>query len=186
MHTHTHTHIILCKLQMMHEVMYTQFLGTVCTCFAFFISGIKELSHANVVSHCIILSAWIQFLLCVCVRARATLPAKANLGHSNLTHHEPKCYLEQDWLHFVLPLTHLPLLCEYFWLCSLRTQQIQRWMMPQLMQAWHHFRLLTQTLCILSACPLMFAVNDNDNYNNNNNNNNNNNCIVANNNNQWT
>ena len=190
--THTHTYI-LHKLHMMHEVMYTQLLGTVYTCYAFFKPGIMEPSHANVVSNCIRLSAWIHFLLCVCVcvcvcvcararvRACGTIPAKANLRHSNLTHREPKCYLERDWLHFVLPLTHLPLLCEYFWLCSLRTQQIRRWTTPQLMQVSHHFRLLTQTLCILLACPPMFAVN---NYNDDDNDNNNN-CIVANNNNQW-
>jgi len=65
--THIHTYILL-KLQIKHEVMYTQLFGTVCTCFAFFVSGIKELSVANVVSHCIKLSAWIQFLHCVRVR----------------------------------------------------------------------------------------------------------------------
>jgi hypothetical protein len=63
-HTHTHTHI-LCKLQIMHEVMYTQLLGTMCTCFAFLISGIKKLSDTNVVPHFTKLSAWIQFLQCV-------------------------------------------------------------------------------------------------------------------------
>jgi hypothetical protein len=174
----THAHILR-KLQIMHEVMYTQLLGTVCTSFALFISGIKELSHANVVSHCTKLSAWIQFLQGV----HTTLPAKVHLRYNHITHRELKCYLEQDWFHFVLPLTHLPLLCEYFWLCSLRTQQIQRWMTPHLMQVWRHFRLLSETLCVLSACPPIFAVNDNANDNNNNNNNNNN-CIAANKNNQ--
>ena len=52
--------------------------------------------------------------VCVCARACATLPAKVKLRYSNLTHHELKCYLIQAWLHFVRPLTHLPLLCEYF------------------------------------------------------------------------
>ena len=63
---------------------------------------------------------------CACVRARVCVrvhahvcvciytPAKVILRYSNLTHHELKCYLEQYRLHFVLPLTHLPLLCEYF------------------------------------------------------------------------
>jgi hypothetical protein len=111
------------------------------------------------------------------VCARTAVPAKVELRYSNVTHRELKCYLEQDWLHFVLLLTHLPLPCEYFWLCSPRTQRIQRWMTPHLMRVWHHFRLLTQTLCVLSAWPPMFAVNDNDN--------NNNNCIATNNNNQW-